>query len=153
MIARAQRPHFFIMISCRRPWNGFSSRVPLDGAMKGVATCNLDGGIHATDGYAAVKTPIEKLLPFSRGRYTRRSGRSSCHVTASLTNLLWLSTATRLSSRGRPTRPHGPPRRSGAHPPLRPLELSPTSSRRPASLELRGRLSSLQRAGGRGFCV
>jgi len=65
--------------------------------MKGVPSCNLDGGLETPYLQAPVKKRIDKLLPLARGRYRRRSGRSSCHVTASLTNLLWSSTATRLS--------------------------------------------------------
>ena len=62
----------------------------------------------------------------------RFGGRCSCHVTASLTHLHCSSSAGRPSRRGRPTRPHGQPRASGTHPPLHPLELSPTSSGWPA---------------------
>ena len=149
----AQRPPNFIMISCRRPGNGFSSRVPLGGSMKGVPSCNLDGGLETPYLQAPVKNPIEELLPLSRGRYRRRSGRSSWHVTASLTQIHYPATTSRPSRRGRPTRPHGPPRRSGAHPQRHHLEQSPTSPCRPRSLELRGRQICLQRAGGRGIWV
>ena len=44
-------------------------------------------------------------------------------------------------------------RASGTHPPLHPLELSPTSSGWPASLERRGSQIGLQHAGGRGLGV
>ena len=147
----AQRTPNYQSSFCRWPQDGVSFISPGVPSSEGVPSCNLSGHIAAPIVYVPVKTPTENSSPVADARGYNVGGLASCNVTASLTNLLWLSTATRLSSRGRPTRPHGPPRRSGAHPGRHPLELSPTSSCRPRSLELRDRQISLQCAGSRGF--
>ena len=153
LVGGGQRPPNYQSKIARWRLEGLSSPGPPDGSHQGVPRRHLDGGMEALNLHAAVKERIEKSSAVAGEWSHRRERSSSCHVTASLTTLHCSSSAGRPSRRGRPSRPPWPARRSGAHPPLRPLELSPTSSRRPASLELRGRLSSLQRAGGRGLWV
>ena len=153
LVGGVQRPPNYIMIFARRPSMASQSPCTFPGSMEVVATGHLGFGMETPRGHAKIK--ISEAADFVIGlQGTRRfGGRCSSHVTASLTDLHCSSSAGRPSRRGRPIRPHGPARRSGAHPPRHPLELSPTSPCRPRSLELRGGQISLQRAGGRGFSV
>ena len=139
MIGGSQRPPNYQSSFARWPLEGFSSPIPGAPSSEGVASCSLHGGMETRHLHAPVKKPIEKLLPLAVGRDRRRRALASWHVTASLNQLHCSATTSRPSRRGRPTRPHGQPRASGTHPPLHPLELSPTSSGWPASLERRCR--------------
>ena len=121
-IGGIQRPPNYQSIFARWPLEGFSSPIPGAPSSEGVASCSLDGGMGTRHLHAPVKKPIEKLLPLAVGRDRRRRALASWHVTASLIHLHCSATTSRPSHRGRPTRPHGPARRSGANPPLHPLE-------------------------------
>ena len=153
LLAPGQRPPNYIMIFARRPSMASQSPCTFPGSMEGVTRRHLRYGMETPHGHAITK--IAEAADFVIGlQGTRRfGGRCSSHVTASLTDLHCSSSAGRPSGRGRPTRPHGPARRSGAHPPLHPLEQSPSSPRWPASLERRCRQIGLQHAGGQGFWV
>ena len=151
LIGGSQRPPNYQSKIARWRLEGLSSPGPPDGSHQGVPRRQLDGGMEALNLHAPVKERIEKSSAVAGEWSHRRERSSSCHVTACLPDLHCSSSAGRPSRRGRPTRPHGPARRSGAHPGLHPLELSPTSPCRPRSLELRGRQICLQRAGGRGI--
>ena len=122
-LAPGQRPPNYIMIFARRPSMASQSPCTFPGSMEGVTRRHLRYGMETPHGHAITK--IAEAADFVIGlQGTRRfGGRCSSHVTASLTDLHCSSSAGRPSGRGRPTRPHGPARRSGAHPPLHPLEL------------------------------
>ena len=153
VIGGVQRPPNYQSSFARWPSMASQSPCTFPGSMEVVATGHLGFGMETPRDHAKIK--ISEAADFDIGlQGTRRfGGRCSSHVTASLTDLHCSSSAGRLSGRGRPTRPHGPARRSGTHPHLHPLELSPSSPRWPESLELRGGHACLQLREGRGIWV